>query len=194
MSPNEKSQEGLIPENTLAVGMKEETKGLRGGLYRNMSPEKSAALANIVDAGFRDMVEAERKPRCRKGDILTIRERTVEYVHKRIDERRLPTIEGLAVALGINRSTLFRWMKDSADKDVYEYLSMVYECFADMHSSAALANITNPVSWIFYSKNMLGFHDKTDLTVTSGTHEEYSEAPTPEQLEAKYADVIVDDE
>ena len=186
--------EKLSVKNTLKLAMEQEpSKHLRGGLYGNMDDKKSQILSGIIADGMMDLMEASGRPQVKKNDLEAIRERTMEYIQNRIQERRLPTVEGWAVSMGITRDRLYDWLNDQKVPEVYSFLRQVHEAFSDMHASAAMNNVTNPVAWIFYSKNRFGFMDKTELSIEPGNTHHMGEDVTPEQLEEKYADVIVDE-
>ena len=194
MPEKEKNFEKIRPQNTLEFAMaNDETTHQRGGLYRSMTPEKSEALSQIVAAGLRDLICADERPSCRKNDLSVIKERTSEYIQSRIREQRLPTVEGWAVALGIGRRTLYDWLRDTRDKETYVFLRQVHDTFSDMHTTAAMGGITNPVSWIFYSKNMFGFVDKTNLSISPERENLLGENVDQKMLEEKYADIVVEE-
>lgn len=105
-----------------------------------------------------------------------------------------PTVNGLAMALGVSRQTLHDWStgrrrgenSDRADliKRAYDTLSLLWEDYM-------LNGKVNPVSGIFLGKNHFGYTDKQEVTLTPG--KSLGEEISPAQLEEKYADVIVDE-
>lgn len=186
--------EKLSVKNTLNLAMEQEpSTHLRGGLYSGMNDKKGQVLAGIIAGGLRDLIVSSERPPVKKHDLDAIRERTMEYIKTRIQEQRLPTVEGWAVALGITRNRLYDWLNDQKDQDVYAFLRQVHGAFSDMHASAAINNVTNPVAWIFYSKNRFGFSDKTELSIEPGNSHQEDESFDLKALEDKYADVIVDE-
>jgi hypothetical protein len=78
---------------------------------------------------------------------------------------KLPTIEGLAVYLNINRSTIYEWkgvfpqFSDILDKIMAEQANRII--------SRGLAGVYNStISKLMLTKH--GYHDKTDTDVTTG--------------------------
>lgn len=128
------------------------------------------------------------------NDDRAVDDRIKWYFTHCVEDDMKPTVSGLAGALGVSRQTLYDWAtgrrrgekSDRADsvKRAYQLLGQLWE---DYMQNGKI----NPVSGIFLGKNHFGYTDKQEVTLRPGHAEE--EAPTPEQLEAKYADVIVDD-
>ena len=122
--------EKLSVKNTLKLAMEQEpSKHLRGGLYGNMDDKKSQILSGIIADGMMDLMEASGRPQVKKNDLEAIRERTMEYLQNRIQERRLPTVEGWAVSMGITRDRLYDWLNDQKVPEVYSFLRQVHEAF-----------------------------------------------------------------
>lgn len=105
-----------------------------------------------------------------------------------------PTVNGLAMALGISRQTLHKWStgqlrgekSDRSDliKRAYEMLQLLWEDYM-------LNGKVNPVSGIFLGKNHFGYTDKQEVTLTPGTP--LGEPVDQAALEDKYADVVVEE-
>ena len=88
-------------------------------------PQKQITLRSM------DLMEASGRPQVKKNDLEAIRERTMEYIQNRIQERRLPTVEGWAVSMGITRDRLYDWLNDQKVPEVYAFLRQVHEAFSD---------------------------------------------------------------
>ena len=105
-----------------------------------------------------------------------VRERLCEYFQIYGDADLKPTVAGMAMALGINRRTLWAIANDQPSggngykmiipeettnlvKKAYEMLEMSMENYAN-------AGKINPVMAIFMMKNHFGYQDKTEYVLT----------------------------
>lgn len=105
-----------------------------------------------------------------------------------------PTVTGLSNALGVSRQTLYDWSKGrrrGEKSDRADLIKRAYDLLAELWEDYMLNGKVNPVSGIFLGKNHFGYTDKQEVTLTPG--KPLGEDVTPEQLEEKYADVIVDE-
>lgn len=150
-----------------AVTVVEGKRVAKHGSYANITPEKEMRIQDIIVSGISEIKTSVKRDRVRKWDLDRIKSRTFEYLERKVMEKRLPTVEGLAVALGIERRTLYDWMEDRDSKELYEFLTVVREGISNMHTEAAISGQTNTVAWIFYAKNHFGYVDKTEVDVTA---------------------------
>ena len=127
-------------------------------------------------------------------DDVAVEERVLWYFKHCAEDDMKPTVQGLANALGVSRQTLAKWAngeRRGEKSDRGDLIKRAYAAMAELWEDYMQNGKINPVSGIFLGKNHFGYTDKQEVTLRPGHAEE--EAPTPEQLEAKYADVIVDD-
>lgn len=143
---------------------KEEVK--RRAEIMRMSPQtlvKQEQVGDIVRNGIQELQISAYRPKVRKDDLDTMRERTLEFMERKLEARQLPTMEGLAAWFGITRNTMTVWRSDKANEKVYEFLNMVAEIFSAMWAESAQNGSTNAVSWIFYAKNHFDYQDKKEV-------------------------------
>lgn len=98
-----------------------------------------------------------------------------------------PIIEDFALALGIDRTTLFRW-RNGEHKKSPEVVAKLTECISFLNAFSGhilVDNDTNPASAIFHtSNNFEGYSDARELKISAA---EQLDRPTTEQLADKYA-------
>lgn len=131
----------------------------------NGTTARKEEIADIVKGGCDNLVKALSRPKADRNDLEQFKQRTAEYYAQCMGAGRIPTMEGLAVSLGIGRSCLYNWINDTRYPKVAEFLDIVRDSFAGISAEAAMHGKINPVTWIFYSKNMYGYVDKAELTV-----------------------------
>lgn len=127
-------------------------------------------------------------------DDAAVEERIGWYFQHCQEDDMKPTVNGLAMALGISRQTLHKWStgqlrgekSDRSDliKRAYGMLQLLWEDYM-------LNGKVNPVSGIFLGKNHFDYTDKQEVTLTPGTP--LGEPVDPAALEEKYADVVVEE-
>ena len=121
-------------------------------------------------------------PRVDLKDPDAVRERLAEYFKIYGEADLKPTVAGMAMALGINRKTLWAIANDQPTggngyklnlppetthlvKSAYEMLEMSMEAYAN-------AGKINPVMAIFMMKNHFGYKDKTEYVLTPNQKQE----------------------
>ena len=118
-----------------------------------------------------------------------IEKRFDEFVKVCADNDLKPIIEDFALALGIDRTTLFRWRNGTAQKSP-EIIAKLTECMSFLNAFSGhilVDNDTNPASAIFHTSNSFeGYSDARELKISAA---EQLDRPTTEQLADKYARV-----
>ena len=121
-------------------------------------------------------------PRVDLKNPEAVRERLAEYFKIYGEADLKPTVAGMAMALGINRRTLWSIANDQPSggngykmilpeettnlvKKAYEMLEMSMEAYAN-------GGKINPVMAIFMMKNHFGYQDKTEYVLTPNQKQE----------------------
>lgn len=108
--------------------------------------------------------------------------RTTEEAEKRTEEYFIrcatkgikPTVEEYCFALGVRRTTVFRWengIQGAVDSNV---IKKAKEFISIYDARAVMEGKLNPVTYIFRSKNYYGMRDQQDVVVTPNTLESRS--------------------
>lgn len=127
-------------------------------------------------------------------DDVAVADRVAWYFNHCAEDDMKPTVTGLSNALGVSRQTLYDWSKGrrrGEKSDRADLIKRAYDLLAELWEDYMLNGKVNPVSGIFLGKNHFGYTDKQEVTLTPG--KPLGEDVTPEQLEEKYADIIVDE-
>lgn len=95
------------------------------------------------------------------------------YFNYSLQEGLRPNIEGLALAIGVSRSTLWDWetgrRRDLADSTRADIVKKAKDYIAYMLSDGVMDGKINPVTWIFYAKNYFGMKDTQDINLIPTT-------------------------
>lgn len=127
------------------------------------------------------------------SDIKQVEERILWYFNYCIKEDMKPTVSGLAMALGVDRKTLYDWSRGNVRgvthspivKKAMDALQILWE---DYMQNGKI----NPVSGIFLGKNHFGYTDKQEIVVEPKNP--LGEAENPDDIKAKYLAEHIDDE
>ena len=162
-------------------------------VYGDYTPEKGAMTSKIVLDALENLNQATVRPKCVYGDLATARQRTQEYLLSCVDRQFVPTVEGLAIALGIGRTALYKWINNEnvhCDKEFNEFLVMTRDAIMGVMSQSAFNRNVDTVWAIFYGKNYFGMSDRTEITVAPPANP-LGDTTSPAELKQKYlTDVI----
>ena len=123
-------------------------------------------------------IQAIKKPNANDSD--GVRRACEEYFKQCEEDRMRPSVSGLALALGVNRAVLLKWLNgeitiQTADV-IMEYFSLI-EIFDE---TALKDNKTNAVAGLFNMKNNYGYKDEVEHRVIE------DKKPTNKEIEQKY--------
>ena len=145
----------------------------KGGRPTKYSPKMLAAAREYISA-------------CEDQDVQAVKQANEEKGYEMYENKlkvNLPTIEGLATHLDVNRDTLYAWAKEEAEfSDILEALK---EKQAGRLINNGLSGDYNPtITKLFLSKH--GYVDKTEHTGEGGGPIAFTglEKLTDEQLDA----------
>ena len=122
-----------------------------------------------------------------------VKERIRQYFQICADDDMKPSVAGMALAFGIDRRTLWKWVNgiecayiptESRDslKKAYQFLN------AQMENYMQNGKI-NPVAGIFLMKNNMGYVDKQEMVLTP--NQQLGDQVPAEDLEKKYLEDVV---
>lgn len=136
----------------------------------------SMQIYNLPEIDTNDAKQVDR----RFNDYMTI---CRQYGQK-------PSFAGFATALGVDRSTLFRWVNGSLSKpaDVCASLKKAQQLLNSLIENWMQNGQINPVSGIFLMKNNFGYADKSEVVLTPNNP--LGESRSQAELEQKYLDAL----
>lgn len=115
-------------------------------------------------------------------------ERTTEYFQICEQNDMKPSVAGYALALGIDRTNLWRIVSGATVKPdaVRNVLKRAYYMLNAQMEDYMQNGRINPVAGIFLSKNHFGYQDKQEIEVSA----QNDQTESPEQIEQKIRDAI----
>lgn len=167
------------------------------------SKNKSNKAITFGDNGFNlqpgdnskslsDMMYIYNLPKIDINDDQEVEERIQHYFNYCISKDIKPGVEGLAMAIGVSRATLWDWeagrsrmMSSTSRSDLIKKAKQFLALYMENLSQNGKIN---PITAIFLMKNHFGYADKQEVIVTPNQNLEA--AHTPEQIAEQIANDI----
>lgn len=149
--------------------------------------DNSKALAQIM--GIYNM------PKIDTSNDEEVEERIQEYFEYCFNNDLKPGVEGMALAIGVDRRTLWEWetgrkrgVVDSSRADIIKKAKLF---LANYMENLSQNGKINPITAIFLMKNHFGYADKQEVVITPNHN--LDAAQTPEQIAEQIAvDIPID--
>ena len=120
-------------------------------------------------------------------------ERVTLYFQTCADDDMKPSVAGLALAFGIDRRTLWKWINgiqsDFVASESRDALKKAYIILNAQMENYMQNGKINPVAGIFLMKNNMGYQDKQEVVVTP--NQQLGEQIPAEALEKKYLEDVI---
>lgn len=112
-------------------------------------------------------------PMYNSNDPAQVADRVRTYFEICAQNDMKPNVPGLALSLGIERTTLWRWANGQTNKppEVRAIIQKAYAMLNAYLEDVGMNGKVNPAAFIFAAKNHFGYRDQTDLVVAPETKE-----------------------
>lgn len=122
-----------------------------------------------------------------------VHDRVTLYFQTCADDDMKPSVAGLALAFGIDRRTLWKWINgvqsDFVASESRDALKKAYQILNAQMENYMQNGKINPVAGIFLMKNNMGYQDKQEVVVTP--NQQLGEQIPAEKLEQKYLEDVI---
>ncbi len=118
-------------------------------------------------------------------DEQAVRRRIDEYIVICTEDDARPTVEGLALALGINRRTLWKYAYSNevnVSDSIRDTLKKAYDFLNVYMVDLMYSNKINSINGIFLMKNNFDYKDKSEVVLTPNTQN----TEDPEDIKKRY--------
>lgn len=172
---------------------KVETRGRKKG---SSSPRPDRAV-NILpgDMGkfMGNALEISNLPMVNTDNPEEVRERIRTYFEIVSKNDMKPSVAGMALALGIDRRTLWEWATTGRKgKEVTDIIKKGYQILNLLMEDYMQTGKINPVAGIFLMKNNFEYKDQQEMVLTPNNP--LGDQKNTEELRQKYLDSVVVDE
>lgn len=136
-------------------------------------------------------LQVMRLPKIDTNNAELVQERIERYFEICAENDMKPNIPGLALSLGVDRTTLWRWVNGQLSKpeDVRNTIKNAYQIINSMMEDWMQNGKINPVAGIFLMKNNMGYADKQEVVVTP--NQPLGNEMSSDDLQQKYIDDVV---
>lgn len=111
-----------------------------------------------------------------RNDAEEVRERAETYFSLCAENQIMPTVAGFALALGIDRTTLWLWMDNRTgvikNPEVLDALKMIYSMINTQYEELLTEGKMIPVGAFFLLQNNHGYRNQTDHVVVASAEPE----------------------
>ena len=117
-----------------------------------------------------------------------VKERIGQYFQLCANDDMKPSVAGMALAFGVDRTTLWKWANgvDSAyvPAESRNLIKKAYQVLNAQMENYMQNGKINPVAGIFLMKNNMGYVDKQEMVLTP--NQQLGDQVSPEDLQRKY--------
>ena len=178
---NDKKNEPILPEETVKDVVKRggnNPTGIGGFGSVDTTPGDNARY-------LRHSLTMLDLPAIDISDPVQVELRIRQYFEQCVSSDMKPTVSGMALALGVDRKTLYDWSRGNVRgvthspivKKAMDVLSTLWE---DYMQNGKI----NPVSGIFLGKNHFGYTDKQEIVVKP--ENPLGEQKSPDEIKQRY--------
>ena len=108
-----------------------------------------------------------------------VRQRTEDYFNFCIANDSRPHVEGLALAIGVSRQTLWNWRQAGRERGAV--IDQAVQLIASLTESWGITGKLNPACFCFVMKNNFGWKDTYDHTIEAVSRP-YEAYRSPEEI------------
>ena len=162
------------PTEAMAEDMRRDaiTKLYKGGskpTYGEISAElKAESLSAAIEQQQIFLQEAFRRGKVDLNNAEEVQATVMSYLQACKETSQVPTLAGLASALGVSRSRVYRYMSDHSGSESACIIDRFRSSCAAILSAGALSRSLDNSTAIFLLKNSgQGFSDKSELEITA---------------------------
>lgn len=163
-------------------------------LYRVESQEfASVRIADLVRASMSDLAAlADGKQKISLPDTKALQTQTIIYLRSCEENGILPSMSGLARALGHSRNSLYNLMHRQPNSPSAEWLTVFQDLCSDLLAVSALRGDVQPVVSIFLEKAAYGMKENNEIIIQNGQAQTLTDEDRQEmaaQLMSRYGDI-----
>ena len=178
---NDKKNEPILPEETVKDVVKRggnNPTGIGGFGSVDTTPGDNARY-------LRHSLTMLDLPAIDISDPVQVELRIRQYFEQCVGSDMKPTVSGMALALGVDRKTLYDWSRGNyRDVTHSPIVKKAMNVLDALWEDYMMNGKINPVSGIFLGKNHFGYTDKQEIVVKP--ENPLGEARNPEEIKQQY--------
>lgn len=175
------------PQTTEEMIVSNEARKPKKYSRREIMESHKDQISDLVGDLADRLEEAERtKRKVYLQDIDTVKDISLRYIRSCQITGTLPTLSGLALALGVNTDALFRFIRVHSETESGRWFLELKSQFANILNQSALDGSVAPIPAIFTLKASYGWRDDPEPEVRNNDGQEDL---TPDAIAAKWQDL-----
>ena len=128
------------------------------------------------------------------SDVEQVKERIEWYLDHCEADGMKPTVTGLCNALGVDKSTVYRWEHGQLRPGTHQDVIVKYKkLLEELWEMEMVEGKINPIVGIFLGKNHFGYQDKQDIILTPN-NPLGEDVSTDDELKEKYLESVAFDD
>ena len=143
----------------------------RGGTHNfpNKREDQKGHVIQRIGYPLVDAFAHSITPETRAVTDQELSDRLIEYFSFTIDNEKIPTVEGMALYLGYEVSTLNRWQHGQEGSTPFRrsLIKKAKGLLAAFDAELVMENKVNPTGYIFRAKNYYGMKDVQDHVISA---------------------------
>lgn len=139
-------------------------------------------------------LQISQMPKIDTSNVEQVEARLNEYFQLCAMNDMRPNVPSMALSLGIDRRTLWRWANGEGqgkNSDIRDTIKRAYSLLNILIEEYMQTGKINPVSGIFLMKNNFGYADKQEVVLTPNNP--LGEQKSTDELEQRYLDSVADE-
>lgn len=162
------------------------TESRRGRLY-SQTADHGMVVSSIVSNLAAELAAMPQKINLK--DLEMVRNVAVAYTAACAENGTIANKTGLCRAMGVTRQGVDWFLSHNPSEPSAEYLTMVFEAFAEALSAASLAGAVHPIVSIFLLKAISGYRDTVSIE-PAPERDPLGDRVKAETIMARYKDLL----
>ena len=176
------------PQTTEEMIVSNEARKPKKYSRREIMESHKDQISDLVGDLADRLEEAERtKKKVYLQDVDTVKDISLRYIRSCQISGVLPTLTGLALALGVTSDSLFRFIRVHPETESGRWFAELKNQFANILNQSALDGSVAPIPAIFTLKASYGWRDDPEPEVQNNDGQEDL---TPDAIAAKWQDLL----
>ena len=157
-----------------------------------MADFNSEQISNMVNRVGGELRAVPKNP-VSLSDISSVKQITLDYFTACEKAGTIPSMSGLARALGHSRQNLYNCVNRQSPKDAAAWFELCKDAISEMLETSSMTNTINSIVGIFLLKASYGYREGAEIFISKqNNYGPFGAGLTAEELAAKYADLPED--
>lgn len=178
------------PKNNIMTPMEMQEMQSRSGRLYSRAVDGAEVVSELTEQLAYELANVPRKIDLRDSELIT--KVAVSYVVACSKKGTVPNKLGLCRAMGCSRQSVDYYLSHHAEEKSAELLRIIFDSFAEMLTSSALANAVHPIVSIFVTKAIYSWREAVKVEAEQPVADPLGERRNVSEIIAKYEGLLPD--